>query len=99
MIRSRQVNEELQLFTHIIGLMGGLKGANQSPGNQIAIHNLHSDPDNSGSSPPIIKTLGLREAILNSDQIQDTPYFDASTYVGKTEAQGSRRPLLRNPAE
>ena len=94
MIRSRQVLAELRLFSHIIGLMGGRRESIRTFSSQRAIHNLLSDPDNTDSSPPIIKTLGLREAILNINRMKDTPLSDASTYhLGVVWGKIRPRPL------
>ena len=80
MIRSKQTIEELRLFRHIVGMLEGSQELNRNVGSQIAIHNLRSDPDDSVPDPPVIKILGLKEAILNIDQIQETPYREAATY-------------------
>ena len=62
--------------------MGGAGALGLTTRSQLAIYNLRQPDDsiNEGSGPPVLKVLGLREAIQLVDQIRDFPFRDAGRH-------------------
>ena len=82
MRRSQTVLLELKLLHNVLQLLGGANGPENLNRSRLAIHNLRQ-PDasvNQRTGPPVVKVLGLREAIQLIDQVKDFPFTEIAVY-------------------
>ena len=82
MRRSQTVLLELKLLHNVLQLLGGANGPESLNRSRLAIHNLRQ-PDvsmNQRTGPPVVKVLGLREAIQLIDQVKDFPFTEVAVY-------------------